>query len=446
MTGAASVDEGPNIAVVVLDTLRKDAFDKHFDWLPGRRYENAWAPSHWTVPVHGSLFTGKYASETGVHAKSPNFDYPGDALAELLSESGYTTRAYSSNVNITPQQNFDRGFDEFTGSWRLDAVGEDYFSWGGFSAKSDCSGLALYAEGVISCIRSDVKTLPSLKNGLITKLRDIDLNGALFDDGAKRAKEWISETEFGNEEFLFLNLMEAHSPYLPPRGYRTVQRVDVDSLRSYIDEPEVSRDIARQAYLDSVQYLSDIYEEIYELLDAQFDYIITVSDHGELLGEHGAWDHLYGLYPELTHVPLVVDGPEIDGESEQTVSLLDIHATVLELAGIDAESRGRSLLEEPNSEFWLTEYHGMTQMQVESLRDQGYEIESLDTELRGVAGPDDYYGYETEDGIVESGGMKTADSFQERVDQLEAEISRRDTETQDQNEELRSQLESLGYI
>lgn len=58
--------ENPNIALIVLDTLRKDSFDEHFDWLPGRRFENAWAPSHWTVPVHASLFTGHYPSEVGV--------------------------------------------------------------------------------------------------------------------------------------------------------------------------------------------------------------------------------------------------------------------------------------------------------------------------------------------------------------------------------------------
>lgn len=57
-----------NVATVVLDTLRKDAFERHFEWLSERRFDTVWSPSHLTVPVHGSLFTGCYPSETGVHA------------------------------------------------------------------------------------------------------------------------------------------------------------------------------------------------------------------------------------------------------------------------------------------------------------------------------------------------------------------------------------------
>jgi arylsulfatase len=43
-----------SVAVVVLDTLRYDTFEEAFDWLPGRRFTQAYAPSHWTIPVHGS--------------------------------------------------------------------------------------------------------------------------------------------------------------------------------------------------------------------------------------------------------------------------------------------------------------------------------------------------------------------------------------------------------
>jgi arylsulfatase A-like enzyme len=74
-----------NVAFILLDTLRKDAFERQFDWLPGRRFDNAWSPSHWTVPVHGSMFTGLYPSETGVHARSVTLDCDRQVLAEQLS-------------------------------------------------------------------------------------------------------------------------------------------------------------------------------------------------------------------------------------------------------------------------------------------------------------------------------------------------------------------------
>lgn len=443
---SVSKHDNPNVAVVVLDTLRKDAFDEHFDWLPGRQYENAWSTSHWTVPAHGSLFTGKYPSEVGVYAKSPALDYPDDTLTERLSTEGYTTRAFSSNVNITPQQNFDRGFDEFTGSWRLDAIGEEYFSWGQFSNESDRTGLGLYTAGVISCVLSDARTIPSLKNGLVTKFRDLDLNGALIDDGAKRAKRWVSKTDFGDREFLFMNLMEAHSPYLPPRKYRTTERVDIDSIRGYVDGPDISEEIARQAYDDSVAYLSDVYREIYQELQRSFDYIITVSDHGEMLGEHGAWDHLYGLYPELTHVPLVIDGPECSGTTTETASILDIYPTVLELADIESNADGPTLFDEDLTRSYLTEYHGLSPTVRDSLEADGYEIDCFEKELHGVVAENGEYGYETD------GGFKTVPELSEQTEQLQEQLNtlvesldRRQTEEMGASEELQSQLEALGY-
>lgn len=54
-----------NIALVVLDTLRKDLFDAHFGWMPGERFEHAWSTTHWTAAAHASLFTGLYPSEAG---------------------------------------------------------------------------------------------------------------------------------------------------------------------------------------------------------------------------------------------------------------------------------------------------------------------------------------------------------------------------------------------
>ncbi len=66
----------PDIALVVLDTLRKDYFEEEFEWLhsTGTYFDNGWSTSHWTIPAHASLFSGRYACEIGTGAKKSAFD------------------------------------------------------------------------------------------------------------------------------------------------------------------------------------------------------------------------------------------------------------------------------------------------------------------------------------------------------------------------------------
>ena len=72
--------------------------------------------------------------------------------------------------------------------------------------------------------------------------------------------------------------------------------------------------------------------------------VVFLSDHGELLGEHGLWNHSISLHPELIEVPLVVSGPGFADETRRDhVSLLDVHRTVADLLDADVSSRGRDL-------------------------------------------------------------------------------------------------------
>ena len=85
---------GDNVAVVVLDTMRKETFDGNFSWLRSRGvpFDNAWSTSHWTIPAHASLFTGLYASEAGTHAKNRTLLSTEHNLSGHLSEAGYISR------------------------------------------------------------------------------------------------------------------------------------------------------------------------------------------------------------------------------------------------------------------------------------------------------------------------------------------------------------------
>ncbi|QLG48853.1 sulfatase-like hydrolase/transferase [Natrinema halophilum] len=462
-----------NVALIVLDTLRYDAFETHFDWLPGRRFEHAWSTSHWTVPAHVSLFTGRYASEVGIYAGAQTFDCPDRLLAERLQSSGYTTRAFSANPNLSPVFEADRGFDQFELSWRLEHHGDDLFDWDGFIAETREQGPERYAAALKEVLLGDNRTIPSLKHGAKLKLRDTPLGHHVEndDDGASTALELVRDTSFGDDEFLFLNLMEAHSPYDPPAEWKTVD-VDVDGLAASLGEPTDDPTDIERAYEDCVRYLSHIYERIFAEVRESFDLIVTVSDHGELLGEHGGWEHLSGIYPELAHVPLSVYDSRAEIVEEVTyddhsVSVLDVHETILAAAGLTSgpDSRGRNLVDrselesesvcpdctdedrsEGSHDDVLVEYHGIPDRHLDALRRKGFEdVAHRSRWLDGIA-VGEYFGYETFEGFEESGESPYEDPQARIRDVVDAIDRRTDVQGDGEiDESVMRQLEDLGY-
>lgn len=441
------------IAVVVLDTLRKDAFDDHFEWLPGTRFDNAWSTTHYTTAAHASLFTGLYGSEAGVHKHSMNLDCERPVLAEQLHESGYTTRAFSANPNVSPAFDFDRGFDEFTGSWRVRSMDDAMFDWENFIALHSDDGVVRFPKAVAACVNSDCATLPSLKFGARMKMRDWGVGRTMQDDGAREARSFVRSLSPDDEEFFFLNLIEPHVPYDPPEPYKSVD-VTLEGLSAYFDGLESDPDDIRRAYDDSVRYLADMYEDIFSELRSKFDLVITLSDHGEMLGERDVWEHPFGVYPPLTHVPMVVwraEDPRADEQRTELVNLFDVYATVCAAAGIEADA-GRDLRTEFSDDAeYLTEFHGVKVAKRERLRQQGHgDVEFLADELVGILA-EEYYGYEDfGDEFVERGdGPYRGEEARERLDTLrEGRAIREDAESVDDDIDATTQrhLEDLGYL
>jgi|AntDeeMinimDraft_6_1070357.scaffolds.fasta_scaffold00860_3 arylsulfatase len=434
-----------NIALVVLDTLRYDAFEEFFDWLPGVRFTNVFSPGHYTIPAHAGIFTGQYPSEVGTHAKSEDLTYEEPVLAEVLSRSGYTTRGFTANVLLSPWNNWDRGFDEYRLGWRVRAASPETFNWSEtLNNLGERSKITRYLLSTCKCILSESKTIPSLNIAWHLKQSE--------HDGGPEALEFVSNTSFGDNEFLFLNLMEAHLPYRPPTDYQTVDLELFDDTSESILGGDTNCDVLRQAYNDSVRYLSDTYNQIFTQLKENFDYILTVSDHGELFGEHNARAHWHGVYPELVHVPLSIwnDESEIKYRDEPA-SLIDLHQTILAMAnfGESPSSRGRDLRTNLGNSTWLTESNGLRPSRIDSLQADGFSQETIsqyDTPLFGI-GTQNYYGWQTVDSFEECGDG----DLENPVMQIENKRSTMKTAPSESsktkiNRSAQSQLEDLGYL
>ena len=120
-----------------------------------------------------------------------------------------------------------------------------------------------------------------------------------------------------------------------------------------IADADVAR--ARRAYLGAISYVDDKLGRLMQALRAtgmaDDTVVILTSDHGEMLGERGAW-YKMSFLEGASRVPLVASAPGrfAAGRVGAAVSLVDLLPTLVEIAGDGAAGRyvgpidGRSLL------------------------------------------------------------------------------------------------------
>jgi arylsulfatase A-like enzyme len=145
-------------------------------------------------------------------------------------------------------------------------------------------------------------------------------------------------------------ILDPHSPYNPPKKFRDEIKVNFSKLsrkKNYYSKLLFTGE-ARNLSKYEQRYLKMLYEKEVESVDERVGfilkalqhtdlldstYIIFTSDHGELFGEHGQWNHGNNFYEELVHVPLIITGPGIpQGKRiKNIVSLLDLMETVKDL-------------------------------------------------------------------------------------------------------------------
>ncbi len=181
--------------------------------------------------------------------------------------------------------------------------------------------------------------------------------------------------------FFSFNCFDPHHPFDPPPEY--LAKYDPSQMplpKSHPSEP-ASKTTYQQ--LDSVwahnepdgfhvakmtqrdkQEVTAAYYAMIELIDDQVGrmiqaleetgqrertLIIFMSDHGEMLGDHGLYYKGPHFYEEAVRVPLILSWPgqlKSDHRVDALVELIDLAPTLLEASGLDVPARmqGRSLL------------------------------------------------------------------------------------------------------
>jgi arylsulfatase A-like enzyme len=360
-----------NVLLVVLDTVRADALSLYGydrDTSPnlarlargGVRFDQANATASWTLPSHGSMFTGRWPHELSAGGYSPlDATYP--TLAEVLGTRGYVTGGFVANSNFGhADYGLARGFLHY----------EDIPVSPVEILRSTRMG-----ERILKII--DVgryKLSAILGDALFVRVFGDDPRVSLMGERRKDAArinrdamDWMSAHR-GRPFFVFLNYCDTHDPYIPPRGAdkhfgrKPASPSERALMRDWLGLDNAQRTpstikLMRDGYDDCMAYLDDQLGRLFNELETtgllENTLVLITSDHGEHFGEHaGIFVHGKTLYGQEIRVPLLVIAPRRVPSGKvvsEPVSLRDLPATVVDLLGPGPESPfpGRSL-----ARFW----------------------------------------------------------------------------------------------
>ena len=348
-----------NVLLIVLDTVRADRMSLYGYERPttpalgrlasrGVKFNQARSTAPWTLPSHASMMTGRWRHELSSGINQPLDDaFP--TLAEFLAGHGYDTAGFVANTTYAgAETGLARGFAHYedhdvstSGALWTTSVGRRFL----------CPLLAPQDP------RSDGHPNDHLRKSASRIRRDF--------------VSWIDRRKADDRPFFaFLNMFDAHNPYLPPDEFDApfgAETHSADDLKlferwfildkSTLTPSQVS--LVSDAYDDCITYLDSQIEGLLgdlalrDMLDDTL--VIITADHGEHFGEHGLYGHASSLYDQELRVPLLMVLPRsAQGGLTVTnsVSLRGLPATVVDVLGLraDAPFPGRSL-----ARFWSSD-------------------------------------------------------------------------------------------
>jgi len=332
----------PNVVLIIIDTGRQSHFScygYHRETTPrsdqlakeGVRFENALAPSPWTLPSIASLLTGLWPHRhlAGYPVKDPATQQEGltylsesaISIAEVLSQNKYQTVGFFQNPLVDPGFGLNRGFETY-----------DYFPGDNLRIRK--------ADQVI-----------------------------------RLAINWLEKYRDQRKPFfMVIHLFDPHLAYDPPAefmlpfvyGYQgkmappfnpsdqELEKIQRNEIQFNDDDRKFILGLynGELGFTDNWVGLFMDYLKGKKIYDQSL--IILTADHGEEFWDHNSFEHGHSLYQELLLVPLIIRFP--GGENagmvvKQRVSLIDIVPSIISYLGIETpfQGTGRSFISMPGA-------------------------------------------------------------------------------------------------
>lgn len=358
----------PGVSTPNLDRLVKE----------GVAFTHAYCQSPICTPSRAAFLTGQYAAT--VHVNGNGNAYFPDApplVTRLLANTGYTCglvgklHLASAYRRVEPRVDDGYSYWQYSHAPRDDwATGHDYAEW-------------VKAQGYrLKELAADVRGVPA------------ELHQTTW--CAEKTIEFIRSKHTG-PWLASVNIYDPHPPFNPPQRYREMfdpaavpsplfrpsdlaqqerlAKIDFQSRARTPDELDIKhpivpkspvsgyeittteggRDAAtlKAAYFAMIKLIDDQVGRILDVLEEsgqrENTVVVFMSDHGEMLGDHGLIEKGCRFYEGLVRVPLLWSWPGHFAQgvrSQALVELIDVMPTLLELAGepVPAHVQGRSLL------------------------------------------------------------------------------------------------------
>ncbi|MEZ4622772.1 MAG: sulfatase-like hydrolase/transferase [Caldilineaceae bacterium] len=373
----------PNILWICTDQQRFDTLGcygnqfvqtPHIDRLAqeGIRFSHAFCQSPICTPSRASFLTGRYPRTTRCRANGQMIPADEVLVTKLLHDAGYTCGLAGKlhlapchpSVNHGTEPRIDDGYDIFHWShhpqpdWTVNA----YQHW------LQQQGVAYHTEPYRNS--TQVKAGMPAAHHQTTWCAEMAIN-------------FMEAHEGRNQPWLFsVNIFDPHHAFDPPVDYleRYLERLESIPLPNYVpgeldNKPHYQQVDHEGAYYNKTLHpftgMSDedhrmvtaAYWAMVDLIDVQVGrmldalertgqlentLVIFMSDHGEMLGDHGLYLKGPYFYEPLIRVPLIMRLPGVIDEgrtSDALIELMDIAPTFLDAAGLERAPgmQGKSL-------------------------------------------------------------------------------------------------------
>ncbi|MBP86343.1 MAG: sulfatase [Planctomycetaceae bacterium] len=334
----------PYVRTPVVDQLVAD----------GVAFTHAHCQSPICTPSRASFMSGMYPSR--VHnTRNGNESFPRwpPLITKLIAKSGYECgmigKFHLQSAGYRTEPRLDDGFSfwKFSHAPRDDwDEGHDYAEW------------VREQGGDLDAMRESDDRVPA------------ECHQTTW--ASERAIQFIKQPH-DQPWLLNVNVYDPHPPFIPPKAYADqfdpnempgphfrdsdleqqakLKAIDFQGTSRRPKEFDAKGEQAR--YFAMIKQVDDQFTRILDALDAtgqrENTVILFTSDHGEMMGDHGLIQKGCRFYEGLIRVPLIFSWPgqiQQGVRSDALVELLDMSATILDLAGVEVQDyhQGQSLL------------------------------------------------------------------------------------------------------